>query len=231
MLTRLTVENYALIDKLELVLDPQLNIITGETGAGKSILLGALGLLLGARNDGAAAADASRNCVVEGLFDIGGLGLQALFDEQDLEYDDQTVIRRIITPSGKSRSFVNDMPVQLSQVKELGAQLIDIHSQHRNPILSSPSFRVHAADTMAGSESLAAGYRSEYARLTAAERELARLRAEAESGRRDMEWIRFQAGELTAANLREGEVAELEAEQALLSSADTTGETLAPAAG
>ena len=147
MLSRLTVENYALIDKLELELDSHLNIITGETGAGKSILLGALGLLLGAKNDGAAAKDSSRNCVVEGVFDISGLGLQTIFGQNDLEYDDHTVIRRIITPAGKSRSFVNDMPVQLAQLRELGAHLIDIHSQHQNLIVSSPAFRMRATDT------------------------------------------------------------------------------------
>lgn len=230
MLTRLTVENYALIEHLELELDPQLNIITGETGAGKSILLGALGLLLGVRNDGAAIKDLSRNCVVEGVFDIGALNLEPLFAEHDLDYDDTTVIRRIITPAGKSRSFVNDVPVQLTQIRELGAHLIDIHSQHQTPILSSPAFRMRATDTMAGTTALKADYMQEYERFTALSRELASLRAAAEKGRQDEEWLRFQVEELESAALREGEVAELEAEQALLASADTIGETLGNAA-
>lgn len=230
MLTRLTVENYALIEHLELELDPQLNIITGETGAGKSILLGALGLLLGVRNDGAAIKDLSRNCVVEGVFDIGALNLEPLFAEHDLDYDDTTVIRRIITPAGKSRSFVNDVPVQLTQIRELGAHLIDIHSQHQTPILSSPAFRMRATDTMAGTTALKADYMQEYERFTALSRELASLRAAAEKGRQDEEWLRFQVEELESAALREGEVAELEAEQALLASADTIGETLGSAA-
>ena len=148
MLCRLTVENYALIEKLELALDARLNIVTGETGAGKSILLGALGLLLGAKNDGSAMKDNTRNCVVEGTFALEGLGLESLFEELDLDYDNETIIRRVITPAGKSRSYVNDMPVQLVQLKELGARLIDVHSQHQNLILSSESFRMQAVDVV-----------------------------------------------------------------------------------
>ena len=114
MLRRLTVENYALIDHLELELDEQLNIITGETGAGKSILLGALGLLLGNKNDGSAMKDAAKNCVVEGLFSLRGLGLEPFFEEHELDYDEEVVLRRIITPAGKSRSFVGDLPAPLA---------------------------------------------------------------------------------------------------------------------
>ena len=135
MLRRLSVENYALIDKLEMELDPRLNIITGETGAGKSILLGALGLLLGAKNDGSAMKDAARNCTVEGIFDLTGRDLEAFFDENDLDYAPETTLTRIITPTGKSRAFINDVPVQLAQLRELGSRLIDIHSQHQNLIL------------------------------------------------------------------------------------------------
>lgn len=229
MLLRLSVENFALIDRLELALDSRLNIVTGETGAGKSIMLGALGLLLGAKNEGAAAKDSSRNCIVEGVFDIAGLGLEAFFDGNELEYDPTTVIRRIITPAGKSRAFVNDVPVQLTVLRELGSRLIDIHSQHRNMIVSSPAFRMQATDTMAGNGELLAEYAREYDRYLSAGRELARLKAEAARARQDEEWIRFQAEELTDANLREGEVGELEAEQALLSSADTIGEILGSA--
>ena len=123
MLQRLTVENYALIDKLNLCLDAHLNIITGETGAGKSILLGALGLLLGNKNEGGTIRDQERNCIIEGVFDIEGYGLESFFEENDLDYDAQTVIRRMISPSGKSRSFINDMPVQLNILKELGGKL------------------------------------------------------------------------------------------------------------
>lgn len=226
MLRRLSVENYALIDKLEMELDPHLNIITGETGAGKSILLGALGLLLGAKNDGSAMKDAARNCTVEGTFDLKGCGLEPFFEENDLDYAEETSLTRIITPAGKSRAFVNDVPVQLAQLRELGTRLIDIHSQHQNLILSSEEFRTSALDTVAGNGELLARYGEQYGRMCELRRRLAALREEAERGRRDEEWLRFQTDELTAAALREGEQAELEEELAVLENADRIGETL-----
>lgn len=226
MLCRLTVENYALIERLELALDARLNIVTGETGAGKSILLGALGLLLGAKNDGSAIKDNTRNCVVEAHFALEGLGLEPLFEELDIDYDSETIIRRIITPAGKSRSYVNDIPVQLAQLKELGARLIDIHSQHQNLILSSESFRMQAVDVVAGSGELLAQYREEYALWRDARHRLATLSEEAAAASKDEEWVRFQAEELVAANLKEGEIADLEQEQAVLANADTIGATL-----
>ena len=226
MLRRLSVENYALIDKLEMELDPHLNIITGETGAGKSILLGALELLLGAKNDGSAMKDAARNCSVEGVFDLEGCGLERFFEENDLDYAPQTTLTRIITPAGKSRAFVNDVPVQLAQLRELGTRLIDIHSQHQNLILSSEEFRTSALDTVAGNGELLARYGEQYGRMCELRRRLAALREEAERGRRDEEWLRFQTDELTAAALREGEQAELEEELAVLENADRIGETL-----
>ena len=226
MLCRLTVENYALIEKLELALNARLNIVTGETGAGKSILLGALGLLLGAKNDGSAMKDNTRNCVVEGVFALEGLGLEPLFEELDIDYDNETVIRRIITPAGKSRSYVNDIPVQLAQLKELGARLIDIHSQHQNLILASESFRMQAVDVVAGNGEVLACYREEYAQWNDARRRLASLTEEAAAARRDEEWVRFQADELKAAALKENEIEELEQEQAMLANADAIGATL-----
>lgn len=226
MLRRLSVENYALIDKLEMELDPHLNIITGETGAGKSILLGALGLLLGAKNDGAAMKDAARNCTVEGTFDLAGCGLEAFFAENDLDYAAETTLTRIITPAGKSRAFVNDVPVQLAQLRELGTRLIDIHSQHQNLILSSEEFRTSALDTVAGNGDLLAQYAAQYARMSDLRRSVASLREAAERGRRDEEWLRFQCDELTAASLRAGEQAELEEELAVLENADRIGEAL-----
>ena len=226
MLRRLSVENYALIDKLEMELDPHLNIITGETGAGKSILLGALGLLLGAKNDGSAMKDAARNCTVEGAFDLTGSNLEAFFAENDLDYAAETTLTRVITPAGKSRAFVNDVPVQLAQLRELGTRLIDIHSQHQNLILSSEEFRTSALDTVAGNGDLLAQYAAQYARMSGLRRELASLREAAERGRRDEEWLRFQCDELTAAALRVGEQAELEEELAVLENADRIGEAL-----
>lgn len=227
MLRRLSVENYALIDSLSLELDPHLNIITGETGAGKSILLGALGLLLGARNDGSAMKDATRNCVVEGMFDIEGLALEAFFEQNDLEYAPRTTLTRIITPAGKSRAFVNDVPVQLTQLREVGTRLVDIHSQHQNLILSSEQFRTTALDTVADNAELLASYAEQYARLQALQRSLAALREAAAAGRRDEEWLRFQHDELTAANLREGEQQQIEQELTVLEHADRIGEVFA----
>lgn len=226
MLRRLTVENYALIDSLSLEPDPHLNIITGETGAGKSILLGALGLLLGARSDVSAIKDTSRNCVVEGTFDLEGRGLEDFFEENDLDYAPQTTLTRIVTPAGKSRSFVNDIPVQLAALRELGTRLIDIHSQHRNLILSSEDFRISALDTIAGNGELLSQYGAQYKQLTELARRLAALREAAEEGRRNEEWLRFQAEELTAADLRAGEQAEIEEELAVLENADRIGEAL-----
>ena len=226
MLRRLSVENYALIEKLEMELDPHLNIITGETGAGKSILLGALGLLLGAKNDGSAMKDAARNCVVEGTFDLSGRSMESFFDENDLDYAPETHVKRMITPAGKSRAFINDIPVQLAQLREFGTRLIDIHSQHQNLILSSEEFRTSALDTVAGNGGLLAQYTAQYARLSELRRQLAALREAAADGRRDEEWLRFQCEELTAANLREGEQAATEAELAVLENADRIGEVL-----
>ena len=226
MLRRLTVENYALIDKLDLELDAHLNIITGETGAGKSILLGALGLLLGNKNESGTIRDQERNCIIEGTFDIEGYGLETFFEDNDLDYEPQTVIRRMISPSGKSRSFVNDMPVQLSVLRELGVRLIDIHSQHRNMILSDEAFRQSALDTLAGAGESVAEYKKIYSELRYAERELEQMTSQAESLRKDEEWLRYQVEEFEAAALKAGELAEAEEELAVLENADQIGEAL-----
>lgn len=226
MLLRLTVENYALIDRLEMELEPGLNIITGETGAGKSILLGALGLLSGNKNDGTAIKDRTRNCVVEGVFDLSATGLEPFFEANDLDFARETSVRRMITPAGKSRAFVNDVPVQLTLLRELGARLLDIHSQHQNLILASEEFRISALDTLAGNEELLRTYGAAYARMSEARRRLTELQEQAAAGRRDEEWLRFQCDELAAAALRPGEQAELEAEQAVLSNADRIGEAM-----
>lgn len=226
MLRRLSVSNYILIDSLEIEFDPHLNIITGETGAGKSILLGALGLLLGNKNEGAVLRDTQRNCVIEGVFDIAAYGLRSFFEANDLDYADEAVVRRVITPAGKSRAYINDLPVQLAQLREFGGRLIDIHSQHQNLILASEEFRTEALDTVAGNSELRANYRTRYERLQESQHRYARLHAEAETARRDEEWLRYQSEELAAARLRAGEVAELEAEQAVLANADQIGEAI-----
>lgn len=226
MLKRLTVENYALIDRLDIEVDARLSIITGETGAGKSILLGALGLLLGNKNESGSLRDDSRNCIIEGEFDVASYGLEPFFEEYDLDYEPQTVIRRIITPAGKSRAFVNDMPVQLSTLKALSLHLIDIHSQHQNLILADEAFRVYAIDAFAGNAERVAAYRTVYDELRCAERELQHQEQEAEALRKDEEWLRFQVEEFKAAALREGELKEAEAELSVLENADQIREAL-----
>ena len=226
MLRRLTVENYALIERLDLELGTHLNIITGETGAGKSILLGALGLLLGNKNESGTLRDESRSCIIEGTFDVEGYGLEPIFEQNDIDYEPQTVIRRMISASGKSRSFVNDMPVPLSVLRDLGVRLIDIHSQHRNMILSDEAFRTSALDTLADATEEVAQYRALYGTLREAEREAERMAAEAESLRKDEEWLRYQVEEFEAAALREGELQEAESELAVLENADQIGEAL-----
>lgn len=226
MLQRLTVENYALIDKLDLEIDARLNIITGETGAGKSILLGALGLLLGNKNDSSTIRDMERSCIIEGVFNVGAYGLEEFFEENDLDYEPQTVVRRVISPAGKSRAFVNDMPVQLATLKELGTRLIDIHSQHRNMLLSDEAFRIDAVDTMAAAKECRAEYKALYESMHTAERKLQQMLDEAESLRKDEEWLRYQVAEFDAAALKEGELKEAEAELAVLENADQIGEAL-----
>ncbi len=224
MLQSLTVENYALIDRLEMQLDPALNIITGETGAGKSILLGALGLLMGGKNDGAATKDNTKSCIIEGIFSIGELGLKWLFETNDWEYDDEITVRRVITPSGKSRSFIGDIPVSLSEFKTLSDRLIDIHSQHQNQILASEEFRISSLDLLYDSKSLLKSYLNEYSALQNLRVELRKIEEIAASARRDQEWITHQVEELTAANLRLGESAEAEAELRILENSEQIGQ-------
>lgn len=226
MLKSLTIENYALIESLHVEWDEHLNIITGETGAGKSILLGALGMLLGAKNEGQATKDITKNCVIEATFSVDGYGLEQIFDDNDLDYESDITIRRIITPAGKSRSFVGDMPVQLSTLKELGSRLVDIHSQHQNLILSSEEFRTSTLDTLASNEALLGEYTSLLSRLTALRSQLSKMEAEMEAARKDEEWLRYTVEEFRAAKLRENEQAETEQKLAILESSDRIGESL-----
>ena len=226
MLRRLLVENYALIEHLEIEFDSSLNIITGETGAGKSILMGALALLLGAKNDSTTIKDNSHSCVVEGEFDVAGLGLEEAFAELDIEYENETIIRRTISPSGKSRAFVNDQPVQLADLKQLGAYLIDIHSQHQNLILSSPQFRIRAIDTIAGNSKLLAEYNDAFSLLQVVKHNLSELRLSAKRNAEEEDWLRHQTEELQKASLRNGEIEELEQELRTLENADSISEAL-----
>ena len=226
MLKSLTIENYALIDSLHVEWDEHLNIITGETGAGKSILLGALGLLLGAKNEGNATKDLERNCVIEAIFNIEGLGLEAFFENNDLDYEEEITIRRIITPAGKSRSFVGDMPVQLTTLKELGAHLVDIHSQHQNLILASEEFRISTLDSIAQNASILEEYTTLLTNLGKLRSEYRRMAQDMESARKDEEWLRYTVDELRAAKLKENEQSETEQKLAILESADNINEAL-----
>ena len=227
----MSIENYALIQQLELELSPSLNIITGETGAGKSILLGALGLIMGNRADTAVLKDSGRNCVIEGLFDMGGYGLETFFDENELDYERHTVIRRIVTPAGKSRAYVNDLPVQLATLRELAAHLIDIHSQNQGVLVADGEFRIRVLDSLADNRGLRAEYGRAYRALREREQELARLREEVGRNRRDEEYMRFQWQQIAALGLHEGELQELEAEQRELSNAEGILAALSEACG
>ncbi len=221
MLQFLTIENYALIDHLEFRPGQGLTVITGETGAGKSIIMGALGLILGQRADAKAVRSGAGKCVIEAQFDISAYDLEAFFAQNDLEYDaSATIIRREIYATGKSRAFVNDTPVQLPLLRELGSHLIDIHSQHQNLLLGQDAFQLSVVDALAHNQAEYASYRAAYDQLKAHDSKLKALRVQAERDAQEADYIRFQFSQLDDANLVEGEQEELEAEQELLSHAE-----------
>ena len=221
MLQFLTIENYALIDHLEFRPGQGLTVITGETGAGKSIIMGALGLILGQRADAKAVRSGAGKCVIEAQFNISAYDLEGFFAQNDLEYDaSATIIRREIYATGKSRAFVNDTPVQLPLLRELGSHLIDIHSQHQNLLLGQDAFQLSVVDALAHNQAEYASYRAAYDQLKAHDSKLKALRAQAERDAQEADYIRFQFSQLDDANLVEGEQEELEAEQELLSHAE-----------
>lgn len=221
MLLSLTIENYALIGHLEFRPTEGLTVITGETGAGKSIIMGALGLILGQRADARTVRANASKCVIEAQFDIDGYGLQSFFTENDLEYDPQnTIVRREIYATGKSRAFVNDTPVQLTLLKQLGDALIDIHSQHQNLLLGNGSFQQEVVDAMAKNKDIFDRYIAGYRELTRLRRSLQTLKEESVRSSEEADYIRYQFNKLDEAQLRDGELAELEEEQELLSHAE-----------
>lgn len=230
MLTRLSVDNYALIDKLEIAFDNSLNIITGETGSGKSILLGALGLILGARADSSAIRDTSRNCVVEAEFDIEGYGLEPLFAELDIDYEPHTTVRRVINPAGKSRAYVNDLPVQLTSLREIGDRLIDIHSQYQTLLVGESRFQTGILDSVASDGRLLSEYSGCYGELEAARKEYGALSRSSGEAAKELDLIRHQFDELSAAGLKPGEQEEVEAQLSELEHASEIRETLGYAA-
>jgi DNA repair protein RecN (Recombination protein N) len=162
MLTRLYIKNYALIDNLDISFDRGLNMITGETGAGKSIIMGALGLIVGNRAEGKQFFDESQKCIIEGYFNVSSYALNDFFEETDLDYEEETIIRREIAVDGKSRAFVNDSPVTLNVLKALGEKLIDIHSQHATLQLNTEEFQLFVVDSVAANAKLLQAYNSEY---------------------------------------------------------------------
>ncbi len=228
MLQTLHIENYALIDAVDIRFGEGFVAITGETGAGKSILLGALGLLLGQRADVAVLADKERKCVVEATFDISGLGLQSLFDEADVDYDNRLILRREILPTAKSRAFVNDTPVQLPFLRTLGARIIDIHSQHQTLTLADSHFRLSLLDTISATDD-AARYSDVYREYTRLKRELEDLTTTEAQNRRDQDYLQFQFDELNEAQLVADEQEQLEQESQLLAHAEAVREGLAEA--
>jgi DNA repair protein RecN (Recombination protein N) len=242
MLQTLHIENYALIRETDVTFGDGFVAITGETGAGKSILLGALGLLLGQRADAAVLANKERKCVVEARFDIAGLGLQSLFDEADVDYDDLLILRREILPAGKSRAFANDTPVQLPLLKTLAPRIIDIHSQHQTFTLADSHFRLSLLDTLNSVSADSVGgkplksYRQAYTAYSALKRELEALTDEEARNRKDADYLQFQFAELDDARLgsaSDGEADEqtlLEQESQLLAHAESVREALSEAA-
>lgn len=224
MLRTLHIENYALIRQADIKFGDGFVVITGETGAGKSIMLGALGLLLGQRADLQVLGDKSRKCVVEAEFDIAGLGLEPLLDEAGIEYDNTLIVRREILPSGKSRAFVDDTPAQLPLLKELGVRLVDIHSQHQTLTLAEGSFQTALLDLIG--ESPIDDYRVAYAEYSALKKELEALTAADAQNKKELDYLQFLFDELQAARLVDGEQEELEQEQKLLSHTEAIKEAL-----
>lgn len=225
MITQLHIENYVLIDSLDIKFEEGLNIITGQTGAGKSILLGAIGLLLGAKADGAIVKGGAQ-CVIEAEFEFEDNYLKPLFEEFDVDYQSATTFRRVVSSAGKSRSFINDIPVPLTTLKAIGGALIDIHSQHQTLLLGNNHFQMEVVDCVAGSEPILEEYQKLYATVKEHRAALELLEQEAQSSRRDEEYLRFQYSQLQDARLVPMEKEELEAREAMLSNATQIKEAL-----
>ena len=227
MLKRLSISNYALIDQLEIDFEQGLTIITGETGAGKSIILGALSLILGERADSSSIRDKDRKTVVEAIFDIIDYNLEPFFNENDIDYyDGELIARREINPNGRSRAFVNDGVVGLATLKELMTRLVDIHSQHSNMLLSRPSFQLSILDNIAGHHNELNTYSDLYANYRAIERTLNDLRENYERNRSEEDYLRFQLNQLQETNLKPDEDEELEQQQRRLANATSLKEDL-----
>lgn len=221
MLSRLTIRNFAIIDQLTMNFSPELNMITGETGAGKSILVGALSLLLGQRADTKSLFNQERKCVIEGIFQLSGYDLQDFFLQNDLDYENETILRREIGIEGKSRAFINDSPVNLSILKELGFLLVDIHSQHETLDINTETFQVRIVDLVANQTDELVAYKKNLVVYRSSEKEIADLMIELELAKSESDYIRFQFDEISSAELFDpNEQEELEQEQKELTHAE-----------
>ena len=222
MLTSLHIQNYALIDRLDIDFEAGFSVITGETGAGKSIILGAIGLLLGQRADSKSIKSGASKCVIEAHFDLSAYDMKGYFEANDLEYadDGECIMRRELTSAGKSRSFINDVPAPLSQMKELGEQLIDVHSQHQNLLLGKENFQLNVVDIIAGDPQALDTYKDSYEKWKSLTAQLIHLQEEAEKSRSDEDYLSFQLSQLDQLSIREGEQEELEIEADKLNHAE-----------
>ena len=220
MLLSLSIKNYALIESLETDFSNQFSVITGETGAGKSILLGALGLVLGNRADLTSLKDKEQKCIIEAQFTISNYNLQSFFEDNDMDYEDKTIIRREILPSGKSRAFVNDSPVNLQELQELGAMLLDIHSQHQTRELTEENYQIDILDAVANNGESVSSYKNSLTDFKSTQKELKQLISEKEALVKEYEYNSFLLNELLAANLIDGEQETLEQELEQLSNVE-----------
>lgn len=221
MIKNLRIENYALIEKLDIDLYSGFSVITGETGAGKSIILGAIGLLLGQRADSKSIKTGEKRCVIEAAFDLSRYKMGDFFEENDLDFDgEECIVRRELTATGKSRAFINDTPVSLSQLKELGEQLIDVHSQHKNLLLGKEDFQLGILDVIANNADLLNEYKATYKEYKELCQQLDEAIEEAKNNKDDQDYLQFQYDQLAEANLSNGEQEELEAESDTLEHAE-----------
>lgn len=220
MLLSLSIKNYALIEYLETDFSNQFSVITGETGAGKSILLGALGLVLGNRADLTSLKDKEQKCIIEAQFAISNYNLQSFFNENDMDYDDKTIIRREILHSGKSRAFVNDSPVNLQELQELGALLLDIHSQHQTRELTEENYQIDILDAVANNSDLVVAYKQALTTYKSIQKEVKQLTSEKEALVKEYEYNSYLLNELLLANLMDGEQEDLEQELEQLSNVE-----------
>lgn len=220
MLRKLIIKNFAIIDELELDLHEGFNIMTGETGAGKSIILGALGLLLGQRFESKNLKNKQQKCIIEGQFKLNGFELESFFESSDLDYEDECIIRREISPDGKSRSFVNDTPVNIQLLKSLGEQLVDIHSQHETLALNTSAYQLHVIDSVANHRDVLRKYQTGFSKYQHLQKEILALENNYSLAIKEQDYIKFQFDELNNADLIENEQIQLEGEQSILSNAE-----------